>query len=151
MISKARSRIWFLKRLKLLGAPIHMLIDVFKLYVRSRLEMAVPLWAGALTKKNIQDIELVQVNCLQIIIGDRSHSYKQSLKILGLDTLAKRRDKLCLKFAKKSVKNPRFSHWFPLRQAAETRSHKKYVEPKANTKRFLTSSIPHLIRLMNSK
>ena len=40
MESKARKRIWHLRRLKLLRAPLHILIDVYKLYVRSRLEMA---------------------------------------------------------------------------------------------------------------
>ena len=38
------------------------------------------------------------------------------MKELGLETLAERRDKLNPKWAKKNVKNPRFSHWFPVRE-----------------------------------
>ena len=51
LVDKAKKRIWFLRGLKLLGAPVNMLIDMFKLYIRFLLEMGAPLYAGALTKK----------------------------------------------------------------------------------------------------
>ena len=109
IVGKARKRMWYLRRLKLLGAPIEWLIDAYRKNIRSVLEMAVPLWTGGLTQKNKQDIESVQINCLKIITGSNLPSYSETIEKLGLDTLAARRDKLCLKFAKKCCKNPRFS------------------------------------------
>ena len=74
--------------------------------------------------------------------------------------MATRRDKLCLGFANKCLKNSKFAHWFPVRKTLRTRTHflregvrskeTKFIEPKWNTKRFLSSSIPHLTRLLNN-
>ena len=60
IVNKAKSRLWFLRRLKALGASQQTLIDMFRSFVRSALEMAVPLWAGALTQADINSIERVQ-------------------------------------------------------------------------------------------
>ena len=149
IVTKAKKRVWFLRRLKLLGASKKTLIDVYCLFVRSILEGAVPLWAGSITKKNCQDIEAVQVNCMKLISGQTLINYNDALTKFGLETLAARRDTLCLSFAKKCLKNKKFSHWFPAKQSLKTRSKTKYIEPTGQTKRYLTSSIPHLTRLLN--
>ena len=57
MTKKAKSKLWFLRRLKYLGASDNTLIDLFKLHLRSTLELAVPLWTGSITKKEINSIE----------------------------------------------------------------------------------------------
>ena len=144
IVSKAKKIIWYLRRLKILGASQNTLIDVYRLYVRSVLEMASPLWGGSITKKNSQDIEAVQITCMKLIGGQQFQDYEQSLQMMGLDSLVARGEKLCLKFAKKSLKSSRFKHWFPTKASLKTRSGKKFIEPKGNTKRYLTSSIPHL-------
>ena len=69
--------------------------------MRSTLEMAVPLWAGSITKKEINSIERVQKISTKFILGNRYRSYDQALTILELDNLEARRDEICLKFAKK--------------------------------------------------
>ena len=56
MTNKAKSRFWYIRRLKKLGASVTTLLDLFKLRVRSAVEMAVPLWAGAITQKEIKSI-----------------------------------------------------------------------------------------------
>ena len=117
--------------------------------MRPVLEMAVPLWAGSIIKKNSQEIEAVQVTCMKLIFGRQFIDYEQSLQLTGLDTLSTRRDKLCLKFAKKCLKSTKFRHWFPTRESLKTRSKKKFLEPKGKTKRYLMSSIPHLINILN--
>ena len=146
---KAKSKLWYLRRLKCLGASDETLIDLFKLHVRSTLEMAVPLWAGAITKKEINSIERVQKISTKFILGNRYISYDQALKTLELDYLESRRDDICLKFAKKCVKNSKFNHWFPKTSSANTRSKEIYIKPSGKTKRYLTSSIPHLIQILN--
>ena len=149
IVGKAKKRIWFLRRLKKLGASKLILIDAYRNLVRSALEMAVPLWDGALTKRDSKDIEAVQKICIKLISGQNLVSYEECLESLGLETLEARRIKLCLKFAKKCVKNNRFKHWFPLKNSLTTRSGEKYHVPTGKTKRFLTSSIPHLTRILN--
>ena len=75
--------------------------------------------------------------------------YDQALRILELDNLEERRNDMCLKFAKKCVKNTKFSHWFPKIASPNTRSKVMYIQPSGKTKRYLTSSIPHLIQILN--
>ena len=129
---------------------MNILSDIYKLYVRSVLEIAAPLWAGALTKKNKQDIEAVQIACLKIMMGEKYNTYSQTLQILGLQNLDARRYKLCQKFAKKCAKSPKFKDWFKLKQSAKTRSKEKYLQPKTKTKRFEMSAIPYLTGILNS-
>ena len=149
ILTKAKERVWFLRRLKILGASRNTLLGAYYLFVRSVLEMAAPLWAGALTKKNNKDIESVQFNCLKLVHGNNFTSYKESLVSSGLETMSARREKICVKFAKKSLKNHRFKNCFPEKISAKTRSGDKFIVPRSNTNRYSTSSIPHLIRLLN--
>ena len=146
---KAKSKLWFLRRLKYLGASDQTLIDLFKLHVRSTLEIAVPLWSGAITKKEINSIERVQKISTKFLLGNRYISYDQALNILELETLETRRDEICFKFAKKCAKNSKFKHWFPKISSVETRSKQIYIKPSGKTKRYLTSSIPHLTNILN--
>ena len=146
---KAKSKLWFLRRLKLLGASDETLIDLFKLHVRSTLEMAVPLWDGSLTQKEVNSIERVQKNTMKLLLGNSYRSYDQALSFMDLETLEHRRKNICLKFAKKCVTNNRFKHWFPKRPSNSTRSTDIYIAPSGQTKRYLTSSIPHLINILN--
>ena len=110
--------------------------------------MAIPLWDGALTKRDAKDIESVQKICVKLISGQHLINYEETVKSLGLETLELRRTKLCFKFAKKCLKNKRFNHWFKLKNRV-TRSDEKYLVPTGKTKRFLSSSIPHLTRILN--
>ena len=134
--------------MKNLGASKLILIDAYRNLVRSTLEMAVPLWDGALTKRDAKHIESVQKICVKLISGQHLINYEESLKSLGLETLALRRVKLCFKFARKCLENNRFNHWFKLKNRV-TRSDDKYLVPTSKTKRFLSSSIPHLTRILN--
>ena len=100
IVNKAKSRLWFLRRLKALGASQQTLIDMFRSFVRSALEMAVPLWAGALIQADITSIERVQKVAMKMIQGDQYFDYVQSLGDLNLNSLDTRRDEICLNFQK---------------------------------------------------
>ena len=111
--------------------------------------MAVPLWSGSITKKEINSIERVQKISVKLILGNRYINYDHALRTLELDNLEERRSDICLKFAKKCVKNVKFKHWFPKVASANTRSKIMYIKPSGKTKRYLTSSIPHLVQILN--
>ena len=67
IVAKGNSRLWFLRRLKFLGASSDTLIDIYKLFCRSVLEYGAPVWSGNLKQCNTKDIERVQKNAYKII------------------------------------------------------------------------------------
>ena len=138
-----------IRRLKKLGANQGELLDVYFKHVRSTLELAVPVWQPALTQHEIRQIERVQKCAFHIILGEGYIDYKTALETLDCENLQKRRVKICEKFAKKAVKNSRYSNWFQLNSAPppkiKTRQYKKqtkYVPVQTRTERFKKSPLP---------
>ena len=67
-------------------------------------------------------------------------------------SLAKRRDLLCLKFAKKSLKVENFGHLFPISTKThemKTRHNDIYKVNKGYSKRYMQSAIPSMQRILN--
>ena len=151
MILKANKRLWILRRLKFLGAEDGDLLDVYFKQIRSVVELAVPVWHGGLTQAEHQDIERVQRSACHIILGDQYISYKLALKLLELESLYDRRDKLCLKFARECEKHSKHRNWFKRREKNfSTRELKsKYCEVRANHTRFEKSPLGFLTKLLN--
>ena len=149
IVTKGNARLWFLRRLKSLGASKDTLVDIYKLFCRSVLEYAAPVWSGSLSKGNDQDLERIQRNAYKIIFGTAFTDYDECLDVVQEETLSARRDKLCINFAKSCLKVPKFSEWFP--QGICTRNKTSYLVPEARTKRYGRSAIPHIARLMNSQ
>ena len=79
-VLKATSRLWFLRRLKLLGASRDTLLVIYKLFCRSVLEYCAPVWTGNLTKANILSIERVQKSAMKIILGTEYSNYEDALE-----------------------------------------------------------------------
>ena len=133
MLGRAYKRLWILRRLKFLGAPQDALLQVYIKQIRSILEYAVPAWQGSVSAAEKLDVERVQKCAIRIILGFKYSSYTSALELLSLETLDKRRDKLCLNFALKTEKNNKFSHWFkPYRKARNTRyKAPKYEKPRS--------------------
>ena len=114
------------------------------------LEFGVPAWHGAITYNERLDIERVQKVALHIILGDKYDNYKSALELSGLETLEDRRDKLCLKFAKKAERNPKHMKWFKQRPKTATRNNNpKYWNVIARTDRLKKSPIPYLTNILN--
>ena len=59
------------------------------------------VWHSSLTSKNRRDLERVQKAAVRVILKEKYISYKNGLKKLNIQTLEKRRELLCLRFAKK--------------------------------------------------
>ena len=138
MISKASKRLWILRRLKKLGAKQLDLVDVYIKQIRCIMELAVPAWQGSLSQAEKVDLERVQKCAFHIILGENYTSYSNALKMLELDTLEFRRNKLALKFALKSEKHRKFQNWFKVNvKHVETRQSKnKYCNVKAKHTRY---------------
>ena len=133
-----------------------LILDVYVKEIRSVLELAVPAWHSGLTVRQTADIERVQKVALYIILSDPStgkseYSYDMALVILNLEPLDVRREKLCLTFAKKSLKSrhsdmfTKRTYMYDMRQATN-----QYAEHNSNTLRCYNSPLNYLTRLLNT-
>ena len=94
-----------------------------------------------------------------MILGDDYLSYEQASIALGAEKLTDRKYKLCLNFAKRSEKHPKYSHWFnPAEVVAppniftrngNTVVQTKYTPVPYRTDRYRDSPIPFLTELLN--
>ena len=98
------------------------------------------------------DIERVQKTALHIMLGGTYQSYGDALELVELETLDARRQKLCLKFAKRAVIHKKHKNWFvPNDLTVDTRQkHERFLPVYWKHKRFWKSPISYLTRLLNS-
>ena len=122
------------------------------LQIRSKLDQSAVVWHSSLTNKNRNDLERVQKSAVKLILGDRYVSYNNALKILGLETLDKRRDKMCLKFAKQCLKLNKMKDLFSKNESDHSmtkRNTNAFKVVRASTERFQKSAIPSMVKLLN--
>ena len=151
MVERANKKLWFLRRLKKLGANKEDLKDVYIKQIRSILEFAVPVWHSSLVGEDRLKIERVQKSALRIILGDSYVSYTSALRRTKLDSLFKRRQKLCSSFAVKCYKNKKFNAWFKpnSRQTQTRQTNKKLLSVYTRTVRYERSPISYITELLN--
>ena len=146
---KARTRLWTLRRLKKLNFDVLHIVDVYIKEVRSLLELAVPVWHSGLTKLQSAQIERVQKTAVHIILGEDYTNYDVACTSLGVKQLECRRERLCIKFAKKDLKSQR-TMFTETKKTANTRAKlPKVKEIACRTNRFRNSALPYLTRLLN--
>ena len=139
-MSRANSKLWFLRRLKILGVNREDLKDVYTKQIRSILEFAVPVWHSSLTGEDRLNIERIQKSALHIILGDDYLSYNSALKVMKLETLFRRIQKLCTKFAKNCIVSDKFKKWFKADRKTTVYS---------RTLRYERSPISYITELLN--
>ena len=88
-----------------------------------------------------------------IILGITYEGYQKSLSALGLESLDDRRKQLCKTFALKSAKSDKFPSWFKEnnKRKITRRTKSKYKKVETRTKRFETSSIPYMTKILNEE
>ena len=142
-------------RMKVLDVEHLVILDVYLKEIRSLLELAVPAWHSGLTQKQTADIERVQRVAVNVILSDCltgrcEFTYDMALVVLDLEPLEVRRERLCLSFAKKTLKS-RHKDMFPENGSQYfTRERQDFSEQKCNTRRFFNSPINYLTRLLNN-
>ena len=152
LCKNAISRLWMLRRLKKLCASEQILVDIYQKQIRCVAEYAVAAWASSITKNEIQQIERIQKTALAIIYVQNYINYQNALVLSGLVPLSDRRKDICLKFARKASKTPKYQHWFVKEEnSVNTRRKKPYFKPvSARTSRFAKSPIAYLTHLLNN-
>ena len=112
IVKKANMRMEILRRISPFGASKEEITNIYILYVRSLLEQSCVVWHSGLTNENAEDLERIQKNALKIILQEEYKSYENALKVLDLEKLDERREKLCLQFAKKCLGHEKMKIYF---------------------------------------
>ena len=152
IVIKANSRMELIRTASSFGASIEDLKTIYKLFVRSQLEQSAVVWSSSLTDQNKADLERVQRSAVKVILGPKYRGYKKGLTTLNLETLEERRENLCLRFARKCVRNEKTKSMFPLNikeHKMKTRNFEKYEVQHANTDRLRKSAIIYIKNLLN--
>ena len=155
LCQKAYKNMWKLRRMKVIDVEPLVMLDVYIKEIPSVIELDVPAWHSGLTIKQMADIERVQRVAVSIILSDCKSgkcdfSYDMALVTLDLEPLDVRRERLCLSFAKKTLKS-RHSDLFPDTHQYNTRNKPKYFEQNANKTRFYKSPLNYLTRMLNDQ
>ena len=132
-------------------ATSHQLVDVYVKQMRSVLELAVPVWHSSLTVADKLDIERMEKAALHVIFGDSYHSYSSACATANLPTLEERRQKLCKKFALKSLKHPKHMSWYKVNKKVSGTRQKQptFCNVVSRTTRFEKSPISYLTKILN--
>ena len=91
---------------------------------------------------------------VRIIMGQKYTNYKDSLSELNLQSLEQRRKMLCLRFAKKCLRNEKLKNMFPKSKQKHKmikRNTRKYLTRKNRTNRMEKSAIPYMTKLLNDE
>ena len=151
LCKSAYGRISMLTKLRYVGVDIEDLLDIYKLFIRSRAEYLSVAWHSLLTAHQTNKIENIQKTSLKIIIGDNFVDYPAALEMTGLEELFLRRQKRCLAFAKSSLKYPVGQTLFPenIDHGQNMRSREKFVVHFSHTESYKRSAVPYCQNLLN--
>ena len=126
--------------------------QIYNTFIRSRLESSSSVWHSMLTEKQNDSLERIQKSSFKVILKEHYKDYENALKLLNMKTLYERRDKKCLTFAKKCLKDVNMCKMFPLKDdksIMNRRNSKKYFVIKAKTTRLMNSPIVYMQKLLN--
>ena len=126
--------------------------QIYLTWIRNNVEFGAVVWHSSLTQELELKIERIQKAAVRVIMGNNYTTYDEGLQRLKLDKLSERRRKICLTFAKKSLKLKQFSKLFPLNDNEHNmkkRNGNRYVIKQHLTERYKISTIPYLQRILN--
>ena len=151
---RAFARISMLTKLKYVGVPLHDLIDVYILFVRSLLEYCCVSWHSSLTQAQSDNIERVQRTSLKVILGQSYIDYDSALELCDLEKLFSRRENRCLSFGLRCLKHKKHKSMFPLNDEEITSTHdvrhrNKFKVNFARTSTYKNSAIPFIQTKLN--
>ena len=152
LVKRGNCRMEIMRKLVPFHPPTEDMKTIYILYIRSILEQSCTIWHSSLTQEDRVALERVQKNAFRNILQERYESYENALKLLNMETLHERREKLLLKFALKSTQLKETKELFPLRntqQSMNTRHTEKYVVQHAHTERLKHSTVPYLQKILN--
>ena len=152
LVKDANKRMIMLHAASKFTSDKQVLKGIYFTRIRCKLDQSAVVWNSSLTQRNISDLERVQKSAVRIICGKNYDSYSETLKELHIQRLSERRDMLCLKFAKKSLKVENFKHLFPIiskQHKMKTRENDLYTVNNGFSARYQKSAIPAMQKILN--
>ena len=153
IVKKSYKRMQLLNRAASFTSSRSDLRSIYLTFIRSILEQSAVVWHSSLSTNNRRDLERVQKAAVRVILGNNYTNYKSGLKLLNLEKLTKRREGLCLKFAKNCLKNDKVESFFPRaknKHKMKKRKQKKFKVNQIKTERYKRSAIPYMTNLLNN-
>ena len=142
-----------LTKLKYAGVSITDLLDIYCLFVRSCAEYCSVVFHSSLTQEQSKKIENIQKTSLKIILRDNFVDYEAACEMAGLEKLETRRQTRLLVYAKKCLKHPQNSRFFPENDSFDAepliRNREKLKMNFCHGEKYLKSAIPTCQRLLN--
>ena len=99
IVAKASKRLYFLRVLKRSRVGVSSLIQVFFTCIRPILEYACQVWNYGAPDYLKEEVERIQKRALRIIYPDLS--YREVVKLNGIQSLSQRRNYICMSYFKK--------------------------------------------------
>ena len=152
LVKAANKRMVLLHKTSKFTSRISDLKLIYNSKIRSILETSCVVWHSSITLKQRAMLERLQKCAFRIILKNNYETYENALAVMNMDTLDKRREKLCLRFAKSCLRHDRMRSMFPMKRTSHSmnkRNTEKFKINKAITNRYKNSSIPYMQRLLN--
>ena len=152
LVKESNKRMMMLRAASKFTRDKNVLKQIYYSRIRCKLEQSAAVWGSSLTQKNICDLERVQKSAVRIILGKPYESYTETLKELNIMRLSERRELICLKFAKNSLRLNNFNQLFPRHRNEhdmEMRQQREYHVSMSHGKRYAISAIPSMQKLLN--
>ena len=114
-------------------------------YLRIMMISFCVVWHSSITIQQRAMLERLQKTAFRIILKNSYESYDNALKVMNMDTLDNRREKLCLRFAKSCLRHKRMRSMFPVSTTSHSmmkRNCDKFKVNRAITERYKKSAIP---------
>ena len=152
LCKSAYSRVSMLSKLKYVGVSRKDLLEVYRLFVRSRAEYCSVAFHSSLTQEQSRKIENIQKTSLKIIFRDDYINYESACLSAGLSTLFQRREDRSLTFARRCLNNREMSRFFPRVTSLpqqELRDRDKFVVNFSHGAKYQRSAIVNCQRQLN--
>ena len=154
LVKKANARMQLLVKAASFNPPINDLKTIYISFIRSLPEQCCVVWNSSLTEENKNNLERIQKSTMKIFFDTKYKGYRNLLNNLDMDTLENRRNKLCLEFAKKCVKNEKLKDKFPANDKSHTmrtRKSEKYKVTHARKEKYKKSAKIQMQMMLNKE
>ena len=151
MVTKGSRALYMLYIIKRFRPPQEQMIKIYVTYIRPLLEYCAPVYHASITAKQAQQLERVQKRAVKIIAGYDT-TYHEILQQFNLDTLANRRQELCLRLGKQMLISETHRDLLPKQRGAITgrmTRTRNALETFCCGARLRKSSIPYITSLIN--
>ena len=153
LIKAANKRMMLLHKVSKFTSRISDLKLIYNSKIRSLLETSCVVWHSSITLKQRAMLERLQKCAFRVILKNSYESYENALKVMNMETLDARREKLCMRFAKSCLRHDRMNSLFPIKTSHSMikRKTNKFIVNKAITERYKKSAIPYMQRMLNEE